>query len=472
MPDQKPYIPAEEFMAPVSVHARRWAKVKFAAHFPLLTGDTLPPRSLPRSPPGSPPGSPPNETQPAAPTGLTPDLLALLTRLAASGAAGLLESATRREPQEEKKEEDGGTSPKLTGEELRVTLQMCGAPADGTVDDLPAWFQLVNERGTSEHFKLTQIQKHIMDNVHFEDAEVPITTPLLKMALKRNWVGKDSNISRPSLLYANEGLSPFICLDLNEDEVAEINKDEEALQMATNISLADAKAHKSKFTAKVPQEGLEFLMLLKRFANLLFALFSNQCPLFKSVLTLIAALRNTSKQACDGITLKAKASILWIILLQSRQFGFGSNAVLCEFQRLQEKLEAREFNIVHAECPSKLYDMPKATKRPREEENKDIAKDSKRQKEDPWHPKLKLALEHPLHTTGHPAKSKIMRYCGKSTEELYSILKDRCSPYVVTGRCWGAKCQRSHKTVTDREADDILSMLKPFLDNPLGINQG
>ena len=54
------------------------------------------------------------------------------------------------------------------------------------------------------------------------------------MILKRAWSGKDGNITRPSLVYAMEGLSPFPMLDLNEDEVAQIHDEDDLL---THVSL-------------------------------------------------------------------------------------------------------------------------------------------------------------------------------------------------------------------------------------------
>ena len=138
----------------------------------------------------------------------------------------------------------------------------------------------------------------------FNDAEIIITTALLKMALvKRAWIGKDSNITRPLLLYANEGLSPFGCLDLNEDKVAAINQHEEALSRATSVSISNIKLHKSKFVAKVPTDGAEFILLLKRFTNLIYVLFGAECPFFKGLVSIINAFWNISRPAREAMSL-------------------------------------------------------------------------------------------------------------------------------------------------------------------------
>ena len=75
-------------------------------------------------------------------------------------------------------------------------------------------------------------------------------------------------------MHANDGLSPFIVLDLNEDEVAHINKEEDALQAASLITLQDIKNLNHKVKPKVPEIVKDFVLLYKRYANLLFALFT------------------------------------------------------------------------------------------------------------------------------------------------------------------------------------------------------
>ena len=73
------------------------------------------------------------------------------------------------------------------------------------------------EKGmTDPYFQMT-IQKFIMANIYFYNSDVPLTSQLLKMAMKRAWTGKDGNINRLSLLHAMDGLSPFTMLDFNED---------------------------------------------------------------------------------------------------------------------------------------------------------------------------------------------------------------------------------------------------------------
>ena len=59
------------------------------------------------------------------------------------------------------------------------------------------------------------VQKYIMANTYFDDADVPLTSQILKMVMKRAWTGKDGNINRPSLMHTMDGLSQFTMMDLN-----------------------------------------------------------------------------------------------------------------------------------------------------------------------------------------------------------------------------------------------------------------
>ena len=59
------------------------------------------------------------------------------------------------------------------------------------------------------------------------------------MIMKRSWTGKDENITPPYLLRAMEGLSPFLMLDLNEDQVATLNSEEDLISSVSVVSMAD-----------------------------------------------------------------------------------------------------------------------------------------------------------------------------------------------------------------------------------------
>ena len=90
------------------------------------------------------------------------------------------------------------------------------------------------------------VQNYIMTNTFFDNSDVPITSQLLKMVMKRAWTGKDGNINRPYLMHVMDGLLLFNMLDLNEGQVALLNDDQDLLNTALVVSIADFCGHRNK----------------------------------------------------------------------------------------------------------------------------------------------------------------------------------------------------------------------------------
>jgi hypothetical protein len=273
-------------------------------------------------------------------------------------------------------------------------------------------------------------------------------------------------------------LSPFLCLELDEDAVAQINEDEDTLQRASHVTFQDLKNFKKKITPAVPEQAADYMLLLKRYANLLFALFSSKCPHFQCVLLIINALKTFSKAARENMTLRTKASILWIVLLQARQFSIGEMSILAEFTTMHTNLSSKMGMITHAEVPNDLYQPTQVIPRKKEQippypDLKPPPPKRQRLAQAGWHPTLKEKLEEPMKKARNPALHAIMRYCGKSVEELYPKFGNRCTPHAILGRCWaGDRCTRQHAMATDAEANEIIALMTKFIENPTGILQG
>ena len=494
--DNKPWIAQEHLMQPISAPARRWTNKKFQTIFP-----TLVPRVA------------------ATPNGLSPEVAALLAQALANRPPAPT-PALHLTHQEEKKSDDNIG---MSDNELEELLLMCGKPSDSDSAVLPDWVQECSRKG-SESYKTTVIMKHVMNNPFFDDAEVPITRPLLKMILKRQWTGKDGNITRPAMSNSSEGLSPFAVLDIDEDEVARINDADEALTRASLMTFQDLKHLKSATKPKIPETSDEFMLTLKRFANLLFAIFSEDCLLFKCLIQIVNSLKKFSRSARIAMTNTTKASILWIILLQSRQFSIGNMDILAEFQSMHTSLTAKQGTIIHAEVPNELLDT-KAPKRPFDDKenydkgnkvdhhdrtfggsneynrnnnrygydrnydrnrygnNFDDRNMNKYQKPNGknfncWNAKLKGTLQGPLDRAkkGHskyPGYQRILEYCGAELGSVFGIGSNTCSPNAFFGRCpTGANCTRVHRMASDKEATDILKLVDKFIKNPEGIHRG
>ena len=137
------------------------------------------------------------------------------------------------------------------------------------------------DKGMTDPYRHMIIQKYVTANTYFDDADVPLTSQLLKMVMKRAWTGKDGNINHPSLLHAMDGLLPFTMLDLNEDQVALLNDDQDLLNTASLVSISDLRVQRKKIMISIPAEADKFMVMLKRYANLLYAVFTDTCPLYK-----------------------------------------------------------------------------------------------------------------------------------------------------------------------------------------------
>ena len=300
------------------------------------------------------------------------------------------------------------------------------------------------------------------------------------MALKRNWIGKDGNVAKPSLTYATEGLSPFMCIDMDEETVARINADADNLDKASQVTVADLQGFNTKISATVPDTESDFMLLLKRYANLNFALFSGNSPHFQCIQQVITALRAYSKVARQRMSAQTKATILWIILLQARKFSMGDMDVLAEFSAMHTSLCAKCITLEHADVPEDLYvkKAPASKKRERDKEVKlEVDKHKKQRGSNPntWHPKLQAALKDAMLTAKNPSFGAIIRCCNKQVSDVYPLFSSNkiCTPNAITGTCYNKeKCSRDHSLPSDDEVTKILEMVKPFIDSPERLARG
>ena len=198
------------------------------------------------------------------------DLAALIAAIttATNNAAAALAAATSTTAKD--------TAKLMSSGELTSLLCMCGVDENGTIDELPQWMRDCADKGNTEAFKTMQLQKHVMATTYYDDVNVPLTAPLLKMMVKRAWTGKDGNINRLSLLHAMDGLNLFAMIDLNKDQVARLNEEQDLLNTASLVSVADLRGQQGKLKASILVEPEDFMLMLKRYANLLYTLFSEE----------------------------------------------------------------------------------------------------------------------------------------------------------------------------------------------------
>ena len=122
-----------------------------------------------------------------------------------------------------------------------------------------------------------------------------------------------------------------MCIEMDGDRVAQINEDDDDLAKASLVTIKDLKDFKRKMSPTVPTDDASFMKLLKTFGNAAFATFSKDSAQFTSAKLVITVLRQYSKGARESFSQRTRASILWILLLQSRHFAIGEMTMLAEF---------------------------------------------------------------------------------------------------------------------------------------------
>ena len=219
------------------------------------------------------------------------------------------------------------------------------------------------------------------------------------------------------------------------------------------VSVQDLRKLKKTMQISIPTSAEDFLLLLKRYANLLFALFTARSPLFKCVREIIDALKAYSREARKRMSMKTKGSILWILLLQSRQFRMGEANVLFEFQMMHDDLRAKRAQISHSEVPSELLANSLETVVPpnqAEEGGEPKAKKPRRPNPHTWHPKLRAALAKPLADAGKPSFTQILSFCKGSSYDIIPKGSKICVPNAFFGTCFaGDACKKQHSILRD-----------------------
>ena len=148
-------------------------------------------------------------------------------------------------------------------------------------------------------------------------------------------------------MHTMDGLSPFTMLDLNEYQVALLNDEQDLLNTAYLVSVANLRGQRNKIKISILAEANKFMIMLKRYANLFYSVFIDSCPLFKVLLEVIRALREYSRKARKLMTMSTKGSILCIVLLRYRQFTLGEVNLLYKFTTMHEYIRAKRASILH-----------------------------------------------------------------------------------------------------------------------------
>ena len=109
--------------------------------------------------------------------------------------------------------------------------------------------------------------------------------------------------------------------DLSNDDMVCIKQEHKDIINASLVSTSEFKAAHSKLVAQTPEGAEEFMLMLKCFTNLLLALLSGRIPFYRQLQPTKDDFQEYSPNSQKKITMDAKSSILWIILLLVRRFA-------------------------------------------------------------------------------------------------------------------------------------------------------
>ena len=244
---------------------------------------------------------------------------------------------------------------KLSREAFQKLLIMCDLRED-QVDEIPSIWKLLAEKNASTADKLAIARNHIAANTYWREAKVKPLHTILNMTIKRTF---EEETSMSTIKSAANGLTPFAVPCMSEMEVEDHNEQAAALAQATSTTVKDHTLTKLK--AKGPTSFEEMLKQIKTFANLLFALFGQYCPLYRECMELVEDLEDYLETARNNTSRKTMASILWILHLQSRHFSAanmeGNGALLASYRYMANCVRTTQ-PVLNGDVPEELYSNP------------------------------------------------------------------------------------------------------------------
>jgi len=203
----------------------------------------------------------------------------------------------------------------------------------------------------------------------------------------------------------------------------------------------------------------------------------------------VKGLREHSPNARTQLGRKAKASMLWIILLQARRFAQGkmdgNDGCLGQFVNLRNLIRAKNCGTLdHPEVPSELAITATPAPKSLEKRKPGAAAegnytDSPQKKMkagtgrvvEPFNQDIKTLLEQPRRDAGYPRFTVMCEFCGITEKKLVTGLTNKdCRQFFLTGSCmYGKACRLHHRKATTAQVKEIETKLARFISEPLGI---
>ena len=362
-------------------------------------------------------------------------------------------------------------------------MTMCSLKP-GQEDEIPQLWKDLADKELQKNDRQSIVIDALTSKAIYDDVRVPPLLTIITMIHSRNFEGSDTS---SSLTSTARGLSPFAVPLITDSKVKECNEHHQALQDATLTTVQDLQ--QKKLVASAPSLFDKMIKQLKIYANLLFCIFDDSCPLLQQVKEDITNLNLYSPQAKASTTPKTRASILWITMLQSRHFAAGKmdgpKGVLAAFTHMSNNIKTLSL-VEHGDVPPSLYNPTPSTKtvtfnlppstsnqNKRHADNNYHSNNNKRAnrgltKEEVkafYHPIIKEAFRPLADLKPCPYISTICKAANIASGDLFPNHPKLCLKAQLWGTC-KPNCEHEHKKVSDNKAKEMINKVQSVLNDP------
>jgi hypothetical protein len=311
---------------------------------------------------------------------------------------------------------------------------------------------------------------------------------------------------------ATKGLSPFALPPISNSELDDLIAFDNEIKEATTVSTNDIK--KTKIILVEVDDYEELMRYMKEYANLLEVLFSQCCPLWRSMHDAIEKLTDYTAEERAALSRASCNAILWIIMRQSRAFAAGDmkepEDATMEFREMMLYINIRrqiEFGGLPASMKKRKADtsMDNNNNDKRNNNNNNNQQHTNNNNRSSnntntnnnsssnnhynnnnrynnntnnnnnttntytdkgiQNPKLAAAFRTIITQNGTPPQVyRITTYCGLTYSDLFRK-RGMCTKAQLFGLC-DRNCPHVHEKISDGEADTVIRKLKRAIDNP------
>ena len=357
-------------------------------------------------------------------------------------------------------------------------LVMCGLTS-GEEDAIPGLWKKLGSKKMKGPMKKSIIKQWIEQHEVYQDAKVIIYSPLVTMIQTRDFEEDTLRSSRKS---AAKGLTPFAVPSLLDKEVDIINDHAEAVESASQTTVKDMSS--KAIEAEGPKSFSQLTKLIRRFANLIFALFGEGCPLYSELVLLISSFDSYGDEAIQTMSVRSMVTITWLVHRQARHFAAGRmdggpKSLLPEFSIMCLNVQAKQ-PVFYGDVPSEMYtsatDLAGGVilnangKRgsPTNDPPNTFTKKPKIKQLPHYNNLIKEKMSVFSSRDKLPRIKALCDAAGCRTKELFPkelFPENFCQKSALFGTCF-ADCRREHSPVTDDQARHILTKLKKAIDEP------